>query len=177
MRVERTRASRSKGEEESNTPGGDTEGMGLDLPEAARSVLSNEETAVVFSWARITISRRRSGTSPVFYLVLAPFEAAQKRREIGAIESRSALDGLPLRRRMALVVTTSRLVVWRADWRMHNLKDRSGELPLSRIASASRPFVGGGRWKTIQIRTREDAVFQFQVEASSVQPVLAALAS
>jgi hypothetical protein len=149
--------------------------MGLDIPEAARSVLSNEETAVVFTWARITISRKSRGTSPLFHFLLAPFEAAQKRREIRGIEKRSALDGVPLRRRMALLVTTSRLIVWTADWRLHNLKARSGELPLSRIESASRPFVGGAQWKTIQIRTLDDAVFQFQVAASSVEPVLAAL--
>jgi hypothetical protein len=145
--------------------------MGLDIPEAARSVLSNEETAVVFTWARITISRKSRGTSPLFHFLLAPFEAAQKRREIRGIEKRSALDGVPLRRRMALLVTTSRLIVWTADWRLHNLKARSGELPLSRIE-----FVGGAQWKTIQIRTLDDAVFQFQVAASSVEPVLAALA-
>jgi hypothetical protein len=150
--------------------------MGLDIHEAARSVLSNEETAMVFTWARITISRRSTGTSPVFDPVLAPFDATQKRREIGEVEKRSALDGLPLRRRMTVMVTTGRLIVWTADWRMHNLKARSGELSLSRTASASRPFVGGGRWKTIQIRTRDDAVLQFQVESSSVEPVLAAFA-
>jgi hypothetical protein len=150
--------------------------MGLEIPEAARSDLADEETAVVFTWARITISRKIRGTSPLFHLVLAPFEVAQKQREIGAIEKQSALDGLPLRRRMALLVTTSRLIVWTADWRLHNLKALSGELPLSTIESASRPFVGGAQWKTIQIRTLEDAVFQFQVPASSVESVLAALA-
>ncbi len=150
--------------------------MGLEIPETARSMLSEEESVVVFTWARITISRRIRGTSPVFYFLLAPFEAAQKRREIGVIEKQSALDGLPLRRRMAIMVTTDRLIVWTTDWRMHDLKARSGELSLSRIDSASRPFVGGGRWKTIQIRTLDDAVFQFQIEASSVEPVLAALA-
>jgi hypothetical protein len=148
----------------------------LEIPEAARSVLSKDETVVVFTWARITISRRSRGTSPVFYFLLAPFEAAQKRREIRDIEKRSARDGLPLRRRMAIIVTTNRLIVWMADWRMHDLKAPSGELSLSRIASASRPFVGGGQWKTIQIRTLDDGLFQFQVEASSVEPVLAALA-
>jgi hypothetical protein len=78
---------------------------------------------------------------------------------------------------MALVVTTSRLIVSTTDWRMHNLKTHSGELPLSRIVSTSRPFVGGAKWKTIQIRILDDAVFQFQLEAFSAAPVLAAFAS
>jgi hypothetical protein len=52
--------------------------MGSEIPEVPQSVLSNEETAVVFSWARISASRRNRGTSPVFYFLLAPFRAAQK---------------------------------------------------------------------------------------------------
>jgi hypothetical protein len=99
-----------------------------------------------------------------------PFDATQTRREIGEVEKRSALDGLPLRRRMTVMVTTGRLIVWTADWRMHNLKARSGELSLSRIASASRPFVGGGRWKTIQIRTRETRFSNFRLSRHRLNP-------
>jgi hypothetical protein len=99
--------------------------MGSEIPEAPQSVLSNEETAVVFSWARISVSGRNRGTSPVSYFLLAPFQAAQKLREVGDIEKRAALDGLPLRRRMALIVKTSRLM----DARVHGavLVDPLGE--------------------------------------------------
>jgi hypothetical protein len=128
------------------------EGMGLEIPEAARSVLSSDETAVAFTWARITISRRNRGTSPVFYFLLAPFEANLKRREIGDIEKRSALDGLPLRRRMAIMVTTSRLIVWMVDWRMHDLKDRSGELSLSRIGISLSRRTGRARTAPVHCR-------------------------
>ena len=108
------------------------------------------------------------------HLLSAQFEAAQERREIERIEEQLALDGLRLRR-VALLITTGRLVVWTAIG-VCAVSRPAGGLPLSRIESASRTFVSGAQWRTIQIRTLDDAVFQFQVVASSVEPVLAALA-
>src|SRR5437867_2201611 len=58
---------------------------------------------------------------------------------------------IPLDRRMAMAVTSKRLLLWSVTWRSRNKPAFLGEIPLSDIATAELPYIGKG-WRVAHIR-------------------------
>ena len=69
--------------------------MGSEIPEAPQSVLSNEETAVVFSWARISVSGRNRGTSPVSDFLRLPSRRPRSYEKLETSKSGPLLTAYP----------------------------------------------------------------------------------
>ena len=86
----------------------------------------------------------------------------------------SAAAGFPLDRKMAMVVTTDRLLIWRAARHSPRLPVLLGDVPRARITSATFPYVGGG-WKVVRVELEDGVRVQFFVDPVSAVAFVDAL--
>ena len=115
---------------------------------------------------RARIPRSASGIltlAPLALLVWA-FDAVRNRRQLGEARRATAGIGFPLDRRMRVLVTTRRLLVWRD--RGGRSPEPLGTVPREDVLAARLPFIGGGSWRVVELQLRAGYVIRFQVEAS-----------
>jgi len=140
-------------------------------------LLEPEEEVLAFTWARVPGSRTSGTTFASILALIVTFDFLRNRIAMRHLRKRSQQYGLPLERRMAMCATNQRLLVWGAARSRRRVGPLLFALPRSRIISASLPFVGGARWRTIQLQTAEGALIRLQVRTSAAESLISALAN
>ena len=150
-------------------------GSAPDLPNQVTALLAEEETVLVFTWARVQRFGTRYMTFVPIALVIEAVDRVRNRVAMQKLRERSAGLGLPLDRNMAMCVTNKRLLVWRASGRPRRIGSFMGEVPKSRITSARAPYSGGGAWRTVLLRTTDPVRIRFQVDGGSAERFVSVL--
>jgi hypothetical protein len=153
----------------------DRGGGATTIPPEVGGVLGDGEEVRVFTWAQIPLSRLR-GTSfaSIVALLLIGDQILQKRRRRRLAQG-SRDVGFPMDRFMAVLVTDRRLVVWRATKLPRRVREQLSERRLDEIESASLPFVGGGKWRSVVLTTRDGIGVRFAVEREQAGRLVASL--
>ena len=146
-----------------------------ELPAEVSTVLAAGEQPVAFTWAEVA-PVGTPGTAPAFvHLVIAVVDLVRSRLRMRRVCAQAASAGFPLDRRMALLVSSRRLLVWSASGFPRRIRELLSERPLSSIASATLPYTGGGGWRTIAIELAEGIGVRIQIQAQAAEKVVSAL--
>jgi hypothetical protein len=73
--------------------------------------------------------------------------------------------GFPLERHMAVVLTTHRLITWRARWIVRRVQAQLAEIPRSSIASVTMANPAHGSSRTVSLVLRNGLEVKVWVEA------------
>jgi hypothetical protein len=128
--------------------------------------LSDSESAVAFTRARVSRGATGGHTFLLVWVFIWIADAVRNRRQIRDVRERSAALGFPLDRNMAMVATTDRLLVWRTG---RGGPTQLGQVARSEIASARLPYIGGGPWRTVELRMVNGVGIRFKVEAATAE--------
>lgn len=135
------------------------------FPKEVQDALAEDEQPIAFTWARVPRRATRRGTFVSVHLVVGIVDMARSRADTKAIREQ---EGFPADRRMALCVTSKRLLIWRATGHPRRLGPLLGHVPRTQVVKADLPFVGGGRWRTVTL-TGEKWRVSFQVERDAAE--------
>jgi hypothetical protein len=124
--------------------------------------LTPGEEPLLLVRARIPRSATGILTLAPLSLLVRAFDAAQNRRQLDHARRATAGVGFPLDRRMRILVTTRRLLVWRQ--RGAQAPERIGTVQRDDVLAARLPFVGGGSWRFVELQLRVGVLIRFQVE-------------
>jgi len=113
------------------------------VPEEFLSALRPDEVPLTFLWARVPGTHVRTRTFASILGFILVFDTVRNRAALPELRLCSLANGFPLDRKMAIVVTTKRLLIWRASPRRLMAPVLLGEVSRRSIASAHLPFVGG----------------------------------
>lgn len=147
-------------------------GTASDIPKQFAAALGEGEQALAFARARLPRVGTRRTTFIAVHLVVEAVDAVRNRRALRRARAIGTMTGFPLDRRMALVITAERLVIFRAP--RVGAVEKLGEVPRSRIVSASMPYLGGG-WRTVMIRTSDGLIVRLQVDRERADTFVNAL--
>jgi len=146
----------------------------MEVPARFSSDIATSETAIAVAWAR---TPRPNTPGTTFYSIHAAIEVVdffRGRVALRKLRADSAAAGFPLDRKMAMVVTTDRLLIWRAARHSPRLPVLLGDVPRARITSATFPYVGGG-WKVVRVELEDGVRVQFFVDPVSAVAFVDAL--
>jgi hypothetical protein len=101
-------------------------------------------------------------------------DLVRSRVALGKLRARSLVAGFPLDRKMAMLITTHRLVIWRASRRDFRAPRLLGEVARCQIKSARFPFVGGG-WRIVDVHLIDGHGVRFLVDGRAAEEFVAAL--
>jgi hypothetical protein len=136
-------------------------------PQAALSVLGPGESALIFTWARLQKFGTRYGTFYPVGVVIQGVDMVRNHRHLAKVKAASLRFGFPLDRTMAMLVTTDRLVIWKATRHPRRIGDLLGDVPRARIVSATVPARNFGPWTTVRLSVgRWSPQFQVQSDIS-----------
>jgi hypothetical protein len=146
----------------------------VELPARFASDVAPSEAAIAFAWARTPRPRTPRATFVSIHVAVEVVDWFRGKVALRKLRTRSAAGGFPLDRKMAMVVTTDRLLIWRAA--RHGVRPPVllGEVPRARITSASFPYVGGG-WKVVRVQLQDGVRVQFFVDPASADEFVVAL--
>jgi hypothetical protein len=136
--------------------------MGGRIPAPYTDDLTPGDEPLLLVRARIPGSASAILTFVPLALVVRALDAVRNRRQIGHTRRATAGVGFPLDRRMRILVTTRRLLVWRR--RGARSLERLGAVPRDDVLAARLPFVGGGPWRFVELDLRAGYLIRFQVE-------------
>jgi hypothetical protein len=137
-------------------------GMGGRIPAPYTDDLTPGDEPLLLVRARIPGSASAILTFVPLALVVRALDAVRNRRQIGHTRRATAGVGFPLDRRMRILVTTRRLLVWRQ--RGAQAPERIGTVQRDDVLAARLPFVGGGSWRFVELQLRVGVLIRFQVE-------------
>jgi hypothetical protein len=144
-------------------------------PEEVLSVLNQGEAALTFGWARAPRFGTAFATLFPSAATSGPLDHVRNRIRTAALRQTGRDLGVPLDRTMAVLVTSHRLLLWRASRFHRRVGAFLGEIPQSRVAAAKVPFSSGGPWRTLRLWMNDTTRIQFQVEAKLAESFTSAL--
>jgi hypothetical protein len=144
-------------------------------PREALSALHGDEPALAFAWARVAKFGTPFGTFYPIGLFVRAVDLVRNRTHIARLRKVTARLGFPLDRHMAMLVTPTRLLVWKATHHPRRLGQLLGEVPQDRIVAAILPFSNTGPWKTVRLSLTGITPVHFQVDAASSARFISAL--
>jgi hypothetical protein len=147
-------------------PGGEEPGVaeGRRITAEHTAGLGPDEEPVLLVRARVPRYGTGLVTFPPVGLLVRAFDAVSNRRHLQHLRREGAAIGLPLDRRMTMLVTSQRLLVWRE--RGSRGPEPLGALDLDDVLTARLPFVGGGAWRFVELHLRSGYLVRFQVEGA-----------
>jgi hypothetical protein len=132
------------------------------IPAAYIGDLTPGEEPLLLVRARIPRSASGILTFASLHLLVWAFDAVRNRRKMDHARRAAAGIGFPLDRRMRILVTTRRLLVWRQ--RGVQSPEQLGTVHRDDVLAARLPFVGGGSWRFVELHLRAGFLIRFQVE-------------
>lgn len=144
------------------------------VPRGVEGVLDAGEEPVIFVRARV--QRRRTGgdTWVGIHVALALIDLVWSARAIRHLSGQTAELGFPLSRRMGILVTSSRVLVW-DDW--SSQANAPVAFPRRNVVAAGIPFVSQGarQWRTASVDLTNGCRVFLQVEGDQAQAFVDAL--
>lgn len=135
-------------------------------PRDLEAILQPGEAVVATGWGEVAMPRQGlmtiapiGGLIRLWYLVLNKKRSSDLRRKTAGM-------GMPLDRHMGLVLTTHRLLRFRASRLPRRRKELLGETDVDAIASAALPYISSGPMKTIAITLRTGTSVRFRVDGA-----------
>jgi len=147
---------------------------GVEVPARFLSVVRAEEKAVAFTWALAPGRRTNTNTFVAIWPFIYAFDLLRSRRDRPKLREVTAAAGFPLDRKMAMLATTQRLVIWSAAQRGVKKPALLGEVARDWIFSARLPYVGGG-WRVVEIRLIDGRAIRFYADRHHADKFAAAL--
>lgn len=144
-------------------------------PTIVTSRLLPGERPEVFSWAQVRLGGLRGSTFASIGALLMIGDRLARRRRRQKLRRGSAEVGFPLDRHMAMLVTSQRLLIWRASRLPRRVHELIGERDLDQITAAALPYSGGGAWRSAVVETQEGVRVRFLVESAIADDFVAAL--
>jgi hypothetical protein len=132
------------------------------IPAAYTDGLTPGEEPLLLVRARMPRASSGIHTFASLYVLVWAFDAVRNRRRMAHARRATAGIGFPLDRRMRILVTTRRLVVWRQ--RGTQSPEQLGTVPRDDVLAARLPFVGGGSWRFVELDLRAGFLIRFQVK-------------
>jgi hypothetical protein len=145
------------------------------LPDEALSLLDDGEPALAFTWARVQKFGTRFGTFYPIGTVVRAVDRVRNQLHLAKLRKATSGVGFPLERNMAMVVTSNRLLIWKAHRHPRRIGEFLGEVSQARIATAKTPFSNSGPWKTVRLWLIDRTRLQFQVEATASERFVSVL--
>lgn len=135
--------------------------MVMAVPVVFADELRPSERPIVMVRARLPRAATGFLTFASIGALIRIVDIVRDRRHVARIRRTSAQVGFPLDRRMTILVSDERVLVWRA--RTGRGPQLLGHVDLSDVLSAHLPFVGGSPWRFVEIR-RHNSIVRFQIE-------------
>ena len=114
------------------------------IPPPFLTDIREDEVALTFAWARVPRPRTGYLTILGVGVLIQAVDLVRGRRQRNSVRKGSAEINFALDRNMAMVVTSERLLIWRASRPAIKAPVLIGEVARHRIASVNRPFVNDG---------------------------------
>jgi hypothetical protein len=143
------------------------------VPEVYTTGLRESEEPLLHTRARLPLARTGFLTIVPIGTVIQAIDLARNRLKLQRIRQRAAAVGFPLDRRMAILLTTERILVWRT--RTGRAPELLGDIEITDVEAARLPFVGGGNWRLVELQLATGYVVRFQVERTHAPSFVAAL--
>ncbi|HEY3141039.1 MAG TPA: hypothetical protein VGJ86_07905 [Acidimicrobiales bacterium] len=132
------------------------------IPATLTSGLRGSERPVLLVQARLPKVATGFLTIIPVGLIIRAVDFVRNRRLLNRTRQRAVDLGFPLDRHMTILVSTERLLVWRRGG--GRAAQPLGGVELSDVSTARLPFVGGGRWRFVELVLNRGLVVRFQVE-------------
>jgi hypothetical protein len=122
------------------------------LPAVVEAALEPGEEPVVVLLARVPRARTRTNTWVSFHLFIWAFDLVLNALRMRQTTAASGDVGFPLYRKMLLVLTEGRLLIWRVAW--PRSADAPVSVPRSRVVEVRAPVMTTvpRRWRSCAIR-------------------------
>jgi hypothetical protein len=115
---------------------------------------------MAFTWALVPRSQSPGLSFLGIRVVVEAVDLVRSRLALRTIRVRSANLGFPLDRKMAILATSQRLLIWRASRQGLRAPKLLGEVARDHIASARLPFIGGG-WRVVEVNLVDGSGVRF----------------
>jgi len=115
---------------------------------------------MAFTWALVPRSHSPGLSFLGIRIVVEAVDLVRSRLALRTIRDRSANLGFPLDRKMAMLATSRRLLIWRASRHALRAPKLLGEIARDHISSARLPFIGGG-WRVVEVNLVDGSGVRF----------------
>jgi hypothetical protein len=135
-----------------------------DETDSLTEILNVDEVVIATGWTEVPMPRQGLMTiAPIGSFIRLGYVVVNKKRAAD-LRKNSAAAGLSLDRHMGLVLTSQRLVTFRASRFPRRRREMIGEVASTEIASAVMPYVSWGSMKTVAIQLRSGLTVRFRVD-------------